>query len=99
MDFKAILNEIIKFDSVDDIVNYIAGLKDVILTEVKKLFPKLEIIIGSIGSIIFDSLIAQLRTFESKDALIIKLNFYIQQVHEIVVGIVHIINGNDNEIL
>ena len=96
---KGILNQLLQFETIDQIISYIESQKSVILTELGTLLPKFSFIISTFASPGFDYMITWLKTFETKDALIIKINFYMEQLHEIAISTVHIINGNDNEVL
>jgi putative flippase GtrA len=98
--FKIILSELLKFETVDEIIQFISEQKATLINELLHILPpSFSFIISNFGGMAFDYFINYLKTFESKDELIVKINFYIAQIHEIAISTLHIINGNDNEIL
>ena len=97
--FKAILNQLLALETVDEIFSYIESEKTVLLAKLSSFVPKYSFIVDNFGGMLFDSFVSYLKTFETKDALIQQINFYMEQIHEIAISTVHIINGNDNELL
>ena len=101
MDWKEFFNKLLQLETVQDIEAFIMTFRDIIINEIAKLVPvKIpNVFVLTILGYSFDIGMSELRKFETKDALIIKINFYLTQLHGIAVNIIHVINGNDNEII